>query len=220
MLSEQVAWNGCKAPQKITLDGQYVLLEPLTTTHAQHLFEASKAGLSDERFQYLPDLAPNNMQEFQNWIDQAISNDSLIFFAAIDKSTNRTEGRCALMRMDLNNGVIEIGHVLWGDAIKRSRITTEAFYLLAEYVFSLGFRRLEWKCNNLNEPSKKAALRFGFQYEGLFRQHMIVKGQNRDTAWFSIIDKEWPILRQKYIAWLKPENFDENGQQKQSLKHF
>ena len=118
------------------------------------------------------------------------------------------------MRIDTTNGVIEIGHILWGPAIARSRVCTEALFLCAQYAFdTLGYRRFEWKCNSLNEPSRRAALRFGFQFEGIFRQHMIQKGRNRDTAWFAMIDADWPRLRACYEAWLRPENFDAAGQQ-------
>ena len=122
------------------------------------------------------------------------------------------------MRIDTTHGVIEIGSILWGPAIARTRIATEALYLFASYVFdTLGYRRFEWKCNDLNEPSKRAALRFGFTFEGAFRQHMVVKGANRDTAWFSILDSEWPRLVDAYLAWLAPENFDGEGQQRRKL---
>jgi RimJ/RimL family protein N-acetyltransferase len=122
------------------------------------------------------------------------------------------------MRIDVTHGVIEIGHILWGPAIARTRVVTEALYLFATYAFdTLGYRRFEWKCHNLNEPSKRAALRFGFSYEGVFRQHMVAKGRNRDTAWFAMIDADWPRLRAGYEAWLRPENFDAQGRQKTRL---
>ena len=122
------------------------------------------------------------------------------------------------MRIDPDHGVIEIGHILWGPAIARTRVVTEALFLSASYVFdTLGYRRFEWKCNDRNAPSKRAAARFGFRYEGLFRQHMVQKGRNRDTAWFAMTDGDWPALRVGYEAWLLPENFDANGQQMVSL---
>jgi RimJ/RimL family protein N-acetyltransferase len=125
------------------------------------------------------------------------------------------------MRIDCNNGVVEIGNILWGPAIARSRVATEAFFLTAQYVFeTLGFRRLEWKCDSLNMPSRAAALRFGFTFEGIFRQHMIVKGLNRDTAWFSILDSEWQGLRKRFTGWLAPENFDSQGMQRSRLQDF
>ena len=122
------------------------------------------------------------------------------------------------MRIDPANGVAEVGHILFGPRLARSRGATEAILLLARWVFDgLGYRRLEWKCDNRNEPSKRAALRFGFKYEGLFRQHQVVKGENRDTAWYSIIDSEWPARKAAFERWLAPENFGAQGQQKVSL---
>ena len=123
-----------------------------------------------------------------------------------------------MMRIEPQHGVIEIGYVYWGPAISRTRVATEALYLFARHVFEdLGYRRFEWKCNNHNEPSKAAAQRFGFTFEGIFRQHMIVKGENRDTAWFSMLDGEWPKLKAGFERWLDPSNFDEAGQQRSRL---
>ena len=123
------------------------------------------------------------------------------------------------MRIDPANGVIEIGNIYWGPLMSRKPAATEAQFLFTQYVFDeLGYRRYEWKCNNRNEPSKRAAQRFGFTFEGVFRQHMVVKGENRDTAWYSIIDKEWPALKQAYEGWLDPANFDADGQQKRRLE--
>jgi RimJ/RimL family protein N-acetyltransferase len=121
------------------------------------------------------------------------------------------------MRIDPAHGAIEIGNILWGPAIARSRVTTEALYLFAKLAFDLGYRRFEWKCNDANEPSKQAALRFGFTPEGVFRQHMVVKGRNRDTAWFSMIEREWPEIDRAFRAWLAPQNFDAEGRQKAPL---
>ena len=131
----------------------------------------------------------------------------------IDQKSGKAEGRQALMRSDPVHGVIEIGSILWGPAIARSQVATEALFLFAQWAFDHGYRRFEWKCHNENEPSKRAAARFGFTFEGVFRQHMVAKGRNRDTAWFSIIDREWPQLKAGYELWLRPENFDPAGKQ-------
>jgi RimJ/RimL family protein N-acetyltransferase len=142
-----------------------------------------------------------------------------LFSAVIDKASGRAAGRQALMRITPEHGVIEIGHILWGPAISRTRAATEALYLAARHVFDdLGYRRFEWKCNNLNEPSKTAAQRFGFSFEGVFRQHMWGKGANRDTAWFSMLDREWPAIKREYERWLDPANFDAAGNQRSKLK--
>jgi len=152
------------------------------------------------------------------WIDKASSTEDPLFFAVIDRASGRCEGRQALMRITPEHGVIELGSIYWGPAIARGRVATEAFYLHARAVFdALGYRRFEWKCNDRNAPSKRAALRFGFTFEGLFRQHMWVKGANRDTAWFSMLDSEWPAIRAAFERWLNPENFDATGRQRAHL---
>jgi RimJ/RimL family protein N-acetyltransferase len=189
-------WRGAPRPERVVLDGRYARLEPLSLElHAVDLFASARAPGADARFAYLFDDVPADMAAFRSWMTGAASTDDPMFFAVIDKATGRAEGRQALMRIDPAHGVIEIGHVLWGPAIARTRVATEALYLSARYVLGdLGYRRFEWKCNDLNEPSKRAARRFGFAFEGVFRQHMVVKGRNRDTAWFSMIDAEWPAL--------------------------
>ena len=143
----------------------------------------------------------------------------LAWVGVVDSATGRTEGRQALMRIVPEHGVIEIGSIYWGPRMARSRLATEALYLAARYVFDeLGYRRFEWKCNDNNTPSKRAAERFGFSFEGIFRQHMIQKGQNRDTAWFAMLDGEWPARKAEYERWLAPDNFDGNEQQRSRLR--
>lgn len=214
----QDGWRSPPRPERTLLDGRYVRLEPLDPAiHTDGLFASAQEAGADDRFRYLFEETPQDRATLQAWTEKSSQSQDPLFFAVIDKRTGRAEGRQALMRIDDKNGVIEIGHILWGPAIARSRISTEAFYLAADYIFGLGYRRFEWKCNNLNEPSKKAAIRFGFQPEGVFRQHMVAKGQNRDTAWFSILDHEWPRLKAGYEAWLAPQNFDADGQQRTRL---
>lgn len=127
------------------------------------------------------------------------------------------EGRQSLMDINTEHGTAEIGHILWGPRIARGRVTTEAFFLFADYIFGLGYRRWQWRCNANNAPSRRAADRFGFTFEGIFRNHMVVKGESRDTAWYSITDAEWPRLKAGYERWLRPENFDEAGTQREKL---
>lgn len=210
---ELANWTGAPRPQPITLEGGYCRLEPLSPDHAPALYEAATAPGAEDRFRYLFEEAPQDRAPFDQWFDKARASTDPMFFAVIDKATGRAEGRQALMRIDPTHGVAEIGNIHWGPAIARSRVATEALFLFADHVFSLGYRRFEWKCNDLNQPSKRAALRFGFRFEGLFRQHMVVKGQNRDTAWFAMLDHEWPRLRAGYERWLAPGNFDAAGQQ-------
>ncbi len=209
----------CPRPARKLLDGRYARLEPLSAGHAPALFEASTGPGADARFTYLFDVPPASPADMSAWIAKAAVTDDPFFFAVIDRASGRAAGRQALMRITPEHGVIEIGNILWGPAIARSRVATEALYLAARHVFeALGYRRFEWKCHDLNEPSKKAARRFGFAYEGLFRQHMWVKGASRDTAWFSMLDAEWPRLRREYDRWLDPANFDAAGRQKSKLQ--
>jgi len=209
----------CPRPAKAVFDGRYARLEPLSAAHAPDLFESSTGPGAQQRFAYLFDLPPAAMADMDAWIAKASGSDDPLFSTVIDKSSGRATGRQALMRITPEHGVIEIGNILWGPAISRTRVATEALYLAARHVFEdLGYRRFEWKCNDLNEPSKAAAKRFGFSYEGLFRQHMWAKGANRDTAWFSMLDAEWPGLRREYERWLEPSNFDAAGRQKSKLR--
>ena len=209
----------CPRPARVVLDGRYARLEPLSPAHAPALFQACGGPGAAERFAYLFDDPPTTLAELEAWIAKAAAGDDPLFSAVIDKATGRAAGRQALMRITPEHGVIEIGNILWGPAISRTRASTEALYLAARHVFEdLGYRRFEWKCNDLNEPSKAAAKRFGFSYEGLFRQHMWAKGANRDTAWFSMLDSELPRFRREYDRWLEASNFDAGGRQKTKLK--
>ncbi|MDI7860609.1 GNAT family N-acetyltransferase [Rhizobiaceae bacterium n13] len=212
-------WKGVPRPERAPIEGRYARLEPLDPArHGADLFASAAEAGADSRFRYLFEEPPADRAMLVAWLEKVAASADPLFFAVIDKRTGRAEGRQALMRIDTVHGVIEIGNILWGPAIARTRVATEALYLFASHAFdTLGYRRFEWKCNNLNEPSKRAAQRFGFTFEGVFRQHMVAKGQNRDTAWFSIIDSEWPRLKAGYEDWLRPENFDETGQQKNKL---
>ena len=207
-------WKGVPRPERTPLDGRYVRLEPLDPArHATDLLASAQAEGAEDRFRYLFEEAPADPAAFNAWIEKAAGGTDPFFFAVIDQRTGRAEGRQSLMRIDTVHGVIEIGNILWGPAIARSRIATEALFLFAKHAFDLGYRRFEWKCNNHNEPSKRAAERFGFSFEGVFRQHMVVKGKNRDTAWFAMTDQDWPRLQAGYETWLRPENFDASGRQ-------
>ncbi|MDB5862806.1 MAG: family N-acetyltransferase, partial [Betaproteobacteria bacterium] len=161
---------------------------------------------------------PQDRAPYEEWLKRSAASDDPLFYTVVDAATGRAEGRQTLMRITPEHGVIEIGNILWGPAISRTRVATEALFLHARYIFDeLGYRRFEWKCNALNAPSMSAARRFGFSYEGIFRQHMIQKGENRDTAWFAMLDGEWPQIRSAYERWLEPSNFDAQGRQKQPL---
>ncbi len=212
-------WQGAPVPRRMVLEGRHARLEPLSAArHGDDLYAAAVAPGAEDRFRWLPETPPASRGEFDPWLARAEASPDPMFMAVVDRATGRAEGRQALMRIDAANGVAEIGNILWGPAIARSRVATEALFLLADHVLgTLGYRRFEWKCNDANLPSKRAAERFGFTFEGVFRQHMVVKGENRDTAWFAIIDRDWPRLKAGYLAWLDPANFDEGGRQKARL---
>ena len=213
-------WKGCERPHRKVMEGRYVRLEPLEIAkHGDGLFEAATAGDSDGRFRWLPESTPQSREEFQQWLEVVEASTDPMYFAVIDLKTGKTAGRQTMMRMTPEQGVSEIGHIHWGPLIQKTPATTEAFYLFASHLFDeLGYRRFEWKCNNLNEPSKRAALRYGMQAEGVHRQLMVIKGENRDTAWFSLLDCEWEIAGAAMREWLEPSNFDENGKQKRRLE--
>jgi RimJ/RimL family protein N-acetyltransferase len=201
------------------LEGRFCRLEALDPVrHGDQLFAASMAPGAEERFLYLFD-SPQDRAGFEDWLARAAASEDPMAYAVIDLSSGHCGGRQSLMRIAPEHGVIEVGNILWGPAIARTRVATEALFLFARHVFDqLGYRRFEWKCDARNEPSMRAARRFGFTYEGTFRQHMVVKGQNRDTAWFAIIDTDWPAIRKAFEQWLQPANFDHQGRQKMRLE--
>lgn len=211
--------NDFPKPAKAVLDGLRIRLEPLRAElHAADLFHASHVPDRQEKYRYLPDNPPDDPAIVRAWAERVEGGEDPMFFTVIDKATGKAVGRQALMRIDASHGVAEIGNIYWGPDMARSAKATEALYLFMRHLFEgLGYRRFEWKCDNANEPSKTAAKRFGFTYEGLFRQHLIVKGKNRDTAWFSVIDTEWPALNMAYRSWLDPSNFDDQGLQQSAL---
>ncbi|MEL6967168.1 MAG: GNAT family protein [Pseudomonadota bacterium] len=212
-------FEGCQRPERRILEGQWCRLEPLTADHQEGLFAVATAPDAEARFRWLFETRPADSEAFGTWFDGAVRSDDPLFFAVIDKRTHRVEGRQTLMRIEPTHGVIEIGNIHWGANIARSPVTTEAFFLFADYVFStLGYRRFEWKCNNRNGPSKRAAERFGMTFEGVFRQALVVKGENRDTAWYSLLDHEWLALKPAFEAWLSADNFDVDGGQKKTFK--
>lgn len=206
------------APVRTILEGRYTRLEPLVVEHAKNLFAASCLPDAAQRFAYLPD-PPASLALMRTWIAGQAGLADPVLFAVVDRATGRAGGWQQLMRIVPEHGVIEIGYVYWGPTIARTRLATEALYLFARHIFEdLGYRRFEWKCNDRNEPSKRAARRFGFTFEGVFRQHMIQKGENRDTAWFSMLDHEWPARKVGFERWLAAENFDEGGGQESKLR--
>ena len=200
---------------RITLNGRYIRLEPLSAEHhAEALYPQACGPGTDELWRWMAAGPFADYAAFRAYIAQFAAQTETQFFAVVVPESGAVLGHLSLMRADVANGVIEIGSILFGAALQRTRMATEAVYLLACLVFDeLGYRRLEWKCNVLNEPSRRAALRYGFVFEGIFRQHMIVKGQNRDTAWFAMLDGDWPTRRTAFETWLAPGNFDRHGGQ-------
>ena len=219
-IGPQVDPHPATRPQRVTLAGRRVTLAPLDARkHAVSLYDGSNGDPDRERvWSYLFDGPYANLQDFRASIEAKARSEDPLFFAVVDNVSGRALGYQTLMRFDAPNRVIEVGNVMYTPALQRTAGATEAQYLFATYVFdTLGVRRYEWKCNALNAPSRRAAERLGFSFEGVFRQHMIVKGRSRDTAWYAMLDSEWPARRAAFERWLRLDNFDGQGRQKESL---
>lgn len=209
------------APAPVTLKGRFVTLEPYDRAkHLADLWDAlGGADAINELIRYFPNDHYDTPEAFGTWLDNVRDNSGFVTLVARENATGKVVGMASYMRPDPKNGVVEVGSVAHGVAMKRSPMSTELHYLMAKHVFEdLDYRRYEWKCHNENEPSKVTAKRYGFSFEGVFRQHLISRGQNRDTAWFSMIDSEWPVIGKAFEAWLAPENFDADGKQKRKLE--
>jgi RimJ/RimL family protein N-acetyltransferase len=204
-------------PGPVTLSGRYCRIEKLDVDrHADGLWQVLKDD--DRVWIYLAYGPFRERAAFDAWLAERAASLDPYFYAILDAENGKVLGQFTLMEIRPAMRVIEVGNVLYSPALQRTRAATEAQYLLARYAIeTLRYRRYEWKCNALNAPSRRAADRFGFTFEGIFRQHMIIKGANRDTAWYAIIDKDWPLIRAAFEAWLDPGNFDEDGKQKASL---
>jgi RimJ/RimL family protein N-acetyltransferase len=207
-------------PARIPLEGQYSRLEPIDArVHTEDLFTAGNAVPgSDEVWTYLGYGPFSSEAAFESWVRDCAASADPIFYAIADRAQGRFLGMASMMDIQPKSGGIEIGHIWFGPQLQRTRAATEALYLMMSYAMdNLGYRRLQWKCNALNQPSRNAARRLGFAFEGVLFQHMISKGCNRDTAYFSILDYEWPLIRANFERWLSPENFDDQGRQRVSL---
>ncbi len=213
-------WHPARRPEHHVLNGTRVSLEPLDhERHADDLFSASQGpGADPGLWRYMPYGPFSDARELRVWLaDHAASADPL-FLAVVDLATGRAGGIVSYLRVEPAHGCIEIGHVWFGARLQRTPPATEAIYLLARHAFDdLGNRRLEWKCDAANARSRSAAARYGFTFEGVFRNHLVVKGRNRDTAWYSMLDREWPTARHAFESWLAPENFDADGRQRRPL---
>ena len=210
-------WKPVSVPRPQKLDGRYVTLEPLVATmHAPGLWTALQGH--DAVWDWLPDGPYSSEADFSRAVAAKQEATNVVFLAVVPRSSGQAEGYASYMRFEPTHGVIEVGNILLAPSLQRTTASTEAMFLMARHVFEdLGYRRYEWKCNSLNEPSRRAALRLGFKFEGIFRQHMVVKGRNRDTAWFSMLDSEWPARRKAFETWLDEANFDREGRQRRSL---
>jgi RimJ/RimL family protein N-acetyltransferase len=210
-------WAPAKLPDRSDIKGVRARLEPVDPKrHAASLFDACVGA--DSIWDYLGYGPFTDLGSFSQWLaERAVSEDPL-FYAVVDVQAEAPRGMASYMRMKPAHGVIEIGHIWFGLALQRTRAATESIFLLARHAFDdLGYRRLEWKCDALNARSRRAAERFGFVFEGVFRQHMVIKGRNRDTAWFAMTDGDWPLRKAAFEAWLAEANFDQEGRQRRSL---
>lgn len=209
-------WQPVALPEAQDWQGRYVRLEPLAVRHAASLWQQQQSERNAELWTYLPYGPFESQAAYQAWIAQQLPQKDPQFYALCCPASGQALGVAAYLRIEPKHGVIEIGHLYFSPALQRSRAATEALFQLINRAFELGYRRVEWKCNSLNWPSRRAAQRLGFSYEGLFRQAMVVKGHNRDSCWYSIIDSEWPRLKAQFDGWLAPDNF-EGDRQRQSL---
>jgi len=211
-------WKPPQIPSGETMEGRYCRLDRLDPdVHAWSLYSANALDVEGKMWTYLSYGPFATFEDYRAWMDSTCRGGDPLFYAIIDKKMNQAVGVAGYKRIDPRNGSIEVGHLAYSRLLQRTPASTEALYLMMEKAFSLGYRRCEWNCNALNAPSRAAAKRLGLSFEGVFRQAAIVKGRNRDTAWYAAIDTEWPALRGAFLRWLSPDNFDEQGKQKLRL---
>ncbi len=211
------AWQPPSLPPREGMRGRYCTVEPLDVElHAAELYDAFSLDREGRNWTYLPSGPFDDRVAYTAWLQARATAADPMFHAILD-ATGKALGTAAYQRMDPANGVLEVGHINYSPLLQRQAAATEAMYLMMRRAFELGYRRYEWKCDALNAPSRGAAQRYGFSFEGVFRQAVVVKGRTRDSAWFSVLDGEWPALRVAYEHWLAPENFDADGRQRVSL---
>jgi RimJ/RimL family protein N-acetyltransferase len=212
-------WTERQLPQRVALAGRYCRITPIDVErYAPALFDAYMQAADGRDWTYLSLERPANLASCREYLTRNAASSDPLHYAIVDLASEEAVGTAALMRIEPVHGVIEIGYINFSPRLKKTQAGTEAMYLLMRYVFDeLGYRRYEWKCDSLNAHSRAAATRYGFQFEGIFRQAIVYKGRSRDTAWYSIIDEEWPRIRAAFEAWLDPENFDVGGKQRHAL---
>lgn len=214
-------WQAPPPPPRTPLEGRLTRLEPLDAqAHGARLHAANALDREGRMWTYMGNGPYATEDEYLAWVREAARGTDPAFFTIVDRATGDPAGVASYMRIDPKSGVIEVGAIAYSPRLQRHPAATEAMYLMMKNVFDLGYRRYEWKCNAWNAPSRAAAQRLGFSYEGLFRNHMVVKGRNRDTAWYSITVEEWPDLKAAYERWLAPDNFDAAGRQKMRLSEL
>jgi RimJ/RimL family protein N-acetyltransferase len=220
--AEVSGWKGVELPPRKPMQGRFCRVEPLdSTTHLDDLYDAFSDDRDGVLWTYMVVGPFDSKDDFRAWLVSACTTDDPLFHAIIDLSTGKAVGLAAYMRIQPDVGVIEIGSITYSPRIQRTPLATEAMFLLMQRVFDeLGYRRYEWKCDSLNAASCKAATRLGFSFDGIFEQAIVYKGRNRDTAWYSILDRDWPLLKYACLGWLDRSNFDERGIQKQKLNDF
>jgi len=212
-------WSGCARSPRTPMIGRYCKVELLDVKiHAEQLYSANSDDLDGQNWTYLSVDPPGSFPEYLRWLTEMTSLDDPMFHVIVDTESASAVGVAAFMRIDTGSGVIEVGHINFSPRLKKTRAATEAMYLMMKRAFDeLGYRRYEWKCDSLNAPSRAAAERYGFQFEGVFRQAVVYKGRNRDTAWYSIIDRDWPVIKAAFEDWLSEKNFDTRGGQRNRL---
>lgn len=213
-------WTPPSVPPREPLKGRYCDLRPLRPDVADALFDAFALDDDDREWTYLPYGPFADRDAFRSWIESAAVSSEYTLFSIHSGRDRLPTGVGGYLRIMPGSGSIEVGHLRYSRLLQRTHAATEAMYLLMKWAFELGYRRYEWKCDVLNEPSKRAALRLGFTFEGVFRQATVYKSRTRDTAWFSVIDREWPALRRAFEDWLDPANFDDEGRQARPLAHI
>jgi RimJ/RimL family protein N-acetyltransferase len=210
-------WSPRPRPDAVTIEGQYVRVEPLAVSHAAALLGALCGPDDRSLWTYRATEPPGDLDEMTGLIARTLATPDLLTFALVPRD-GAPSGIASYTRIDPATGQVEVAGVLYARSLQRTRAATEAIHLFMRYAFDdLGYRRFEWKCDSLNEPSRRAAARLGFTYEGRFRHHMVTKGRNRDTDWYSVTDAEWPTVRAAHERWLDPANFNENGEQRTAL---
>jgi len=211
-------WRPPRVPPREPMVGRFCTVEPLDPArHTADLYAANAQDREGRNWTYLPYGPFETEPAYRAWVEKAATGPDPLFQAIVDAATGKAVGVASFMRIDPANGVIEVGGINYSPLLQRRPAATEAMYLMMRRAFELGYRRYEWKCDSLNAPSRAAAQRLGFSYEGTFRQAWVYKGRNRDTAWYSIIDREWAALRGAFERWLAPGNFDADGRQRVSL---